>query len=401
MIHWVQTCFEVSAMKKFLCRMLHIWLCLALLMGICPEADAYVPGEAFRKDLSTWIQNPRRREYVEMMLDYHVRNNEQVQNALSSGFAALFFFDGCSDHMDDPQLSDLSYFRVSGVCVALKVDGAGQLQMVYFNDNASTIPDRPLEIGAWNLPEVGDVGPATVYDGTYQIYSVRHKGQYEALHMRTDYLDAKLDAVYMTPEGFVNSRANEINIHTRTSNHTSGRGMWSAGCPLLGDGDSWEFWKMMQAVYYSTYDSFELDNFVGTVTVDRNFLRTEMYTLYRNPDAVDAVLTNTRKIQPEQYLDSCSRETKYDDPISKKAVRKAQVMTLPCSNETDARSLPVAELEEGDKISVLGSIRNSAGNKWYQVEYTGEEGYQRTGYLFSGHLTDLGWFEKLVDKILR
>ena len=124
-------------------------------------------------------------------------------------------------------------------------------------------------------------------------------------------------------------------------------------------------------------------------------------TAARNPDAVDAVLTNTRKIQPEQYLDSCSRETKYDDPISKKAVRKAQVMTLPCSNETDARSLPVAELEEGDKISVLGSIRNSAGNKWYQVEYTGEEGYRRTGYLFSGHLTDLGWFEKLVDKILR
>lgn len=387
-------------MKKILCRMLNIWLCLALLMGICPEADAYAPGEAYRKDLSAWIQNPQRRSYVEMMLDYHVRNNEQVQNALSSGFAALFFFDGCSDHMDDMELSDLSYYRVSGVCVALKLDAAGQLQMVYINDNASTIPDRPLEIGAWNLPEVGDVGPATVCDGTFQLYSVRHKGQYEALHMRTDYIDAKLDAVYMTEEGYVNSRANEINIHTRTSNHTSGRGMWSAGCPLLGDGDSWEFWKMIQAVYYSTYDSFELDNFVGTVTIDRNFLRTEMYTLYKNPDAVDAVLVNTRGIQPEMYLKNCSAKVDFEKSIRKKAVRGAEIMTLPCSNDTDARSLAVTNVEEGDKISILGSIRNSAGNKWYEVECTGDGGYRYTGYIFSGHLTDLGWFENLVDTIL-
>lgn len=385
-------------MKKLL-RFLNICLCLVLLLSAAPKAAAYTPGEAYQRDLSAWIQDEERRSYVEMMLDYHLRTNREVQNALTNGFAAMFLFDGCSDNMDDPELSDLSYYRVSGVCVVLKLDAKGNVRMTYINDNASTIPDRPLEYGAWRLAEVGEVGPATVCDGTYQIYSVRHKGQYEALHVRTDYWDTLLDAVYMNPDGYVTSRASEINVHTRTSNHTSSRGMWSAGCPLVGDGDAWEFWKLMQATYYSTYDSFELDNYIGTLTIDRTFLRTEMYTLYKNPDAVDVILTNSRNILPETYLTQCSEAARYEETVRMKTVRDARVMTLPCSNETDARALTVENLSEGDKVTVLGTIRNSAGNQWYEVEFQGQGGNLCSGYIFSGHVEGLNWLERILDSL--
>lgn len=381
-------------MKKIPMYLLSMVLILLLAVSAAPNAAAYEIGEAYQKDLSIWIQDEESREYVEMMLDYHLRTNKDVQNALEGGFAAVFLFDGCSDHMNDPDLSDLSYYRVSGVCVVIKLDAFGEPRMIYFNNNCSTIPDRPLEYGAWSLPEVGKVGPATVCDGTYQLYSVYHKGKYEALHARSDYWDGTLEAIYMTPEGYTSYRANEINIHTRTSNHTSGVGMWSAGCPLVGDGDQWEFWKLIYAAYYTTYDSFEVGNFVGTLTIDRQALRTELYTLYKDPDAVDAFLTNTRQIQPETYLAQCADVKIYEKTETMRTAMDTDVMTLPCSNATDARSRTVAALEAGQKVTVVGSIQNALGNQWYQVECGGE-----SGYIYSGHLEDLSWFARIWNSL--
>lgn len=377
-------------MKKCVCLL----LALVLLLSVAPEASAYEVGESYQRDLSSWIRNRGYREYVEMMLDHHVRTNEMVQNALAGGFSAVFLFDGCSDNMDVPELSDLSYYRVSGVCVVLKQNAAGQIRMTYINGNCSTIPDRPLEYGAWSFPEVGPVGPATVCDGTYQLYSVRHKGRYEALHVRTDYYDATLEAVYMTPEGYTVARANEINVHTRTSNHTSSRGMWSAGCPLVGGGKATEFWRLMNAVYYTTYDSFALDNFVGTLTIDRMPLRTELYTLYQDPDAVDRFLTNSRKLQPEEYLRRCTDREDYEQPLRRKAAMDTAIMSLPCSNETDARSRQVVPLLEGVKLDVLGSVRNTRGSVWYEVSLDGQK-----GYLYHTGLEKLGFLESLWDRL--
>ena len=378
-------------MKKCLCLILS----LLLFLSAVPVGFAYEAGQPYHKDLSTWIRNREYREYVEMMLDYHLRNNTMVQDALAGGFAAMFLFDGCSDHMDDAVLSDLSYYRVSGVCVVLKLDAAGEVKMLYFSDNCSTIPDRPLEYGAWRLPEVGEVGPATICDGTYQLYSVRHKGKYEALHVRTEYYDDRVDAVYMTPEGYTRSRANEINIHTRTSNHTSSPRMWSAGCPLVGGGKATEFWRMMYAAYYTTYDTFELDNFVGVVTIDRMPLRTEMYTLYEDPDAVDVLLANSRSIQPEQYLRKCSEKETWEEAERKKVTMDTAIMSLPCSNTTDARSREQLPLMAGMKLDVLGTIRNDQGNLWYEVQYE-----DRKGYVYHTHLEELGFFEGLWDSML-
>ncbi len=366
-------------------------LALALLLTAVPRVQA-AENRGYHVDLSSWIQRDSSREYVEMMLDYHLRTNEDVRLALSEGYSAVFLFEGCSDNMTNPMLNDLSYYRVSAVCLALRLDRFGQVELTYFNDNCSTIPDRPLDYGAWSFKDVGKVGPATVCDGTYQLYSVRHKGRYEALHARTEFTDATLEAVYLTPDGgFTSQRANEINIHTRTGNHILENSMWSAGCPLVGGGESWEFWKLMEATYYRSYDSFQLENFVGTVTIDRMSLRSELYTLYQNPDAVDMFLASSRSIQPEMYLRQCQTEV-LEDPKTQKTAAQTQLMTLPCSNGTDARSRTLATLEPGQKVTTLGRVSNTQGSQWLQVQVQGQR-----GYVYAPSVENLNMIEWLLD----
>ena len=70
-------------------------------------------------------------------------------------------------------------------------------------------------------------------------------------------------------------------------------------------------------------------------------------------------------------------------------------MSLPCSNDADARSRQQVPLMEGMKLDVLGSIRNTQGESWYQVAFEGQRGYVR-----QDHLKDLGFFEKLWDSWL-
>ncbi len=380
-------------MKKTIRRFFLLCILAGILFTNIPFASAYTAGEPWKPELRPFIHDPDAREYVEMMVDYHLRTSMDIRNALEGGFAAVFLFDGCSDNMNDPELSDLSYYRVSGVCLVIKLDAKGEPRLIYFNEDASTIPDQPLKYGAWELPEIGEVGPATVCDGTYQLYAVHHRGEYEALHVRTDYYDGSLEAIYMTEEGFEPYRATEINVHTRTSNHIAGRGMWSAGCPLVGDGSNWDFKRLVHSAYYTTYDTFEVGNFIGTLTIDRQHLRTEMYTLYKNPDAVDAILTASRSVQPHEYMERCSEKTVYEEPEIRLTKKDTQLMSLPVFWEEDARTEVLMTIPEDTKLSVSGSIRNADGTKWYTVSYKGEE-----AYLFSGDTRPESWFTRLLER---
>lgn len=372
------------------------FLCALALFGLTvPGAYAYDVRQGYSFDLSGMIENAKSRDFVEMMLDYYLRNDEAVRETLEAGHSAVFLFEGCSDNMDDEELSDLSYYRVSAVCVVVRLDDEGEPFIAYFNEHCSTLPDRPLEYGAWRLAEVGDVGPATVCDGTYELYSVRHNGIYEALHMRTSYESDKIDAVYMMSEGYVKSQADKINVHTRTGNHIIKVGMWSAGCMLVGGGEYAEFTELIECTYYKVYDKFELDRRVGTLTLNRQMLKEEMYALYEDNNAVDMILASSRQILPQMYLQECEEETTFSEPLKRKTSKATSLMTLPCSNGTDARSRVVETIPEGEKLTILGSVRNPMGNLWYQVEYEG-----KTGYLFSVHTMELGWFEKLTDNFL-
>jgi len=360
-------------------KLLTMLLLLCLVCSVSPVASAYSAGDPWRPDLKAFLQDPQYRDYVETTVDYHLRTNSDIRNALEGGFAAVFLFDGCSDNMNNPELSDLSYYRVSGVCLVVKLNDRGEPQLMYYNEDASTIPDQPLKYGAWELPEIGEVGPATICDGTYQLYGVHHKGEYEALHVRTDFYDGTLEAIYMTPDGYAPYRANEINVHTRTSNHIAGRGMWSAGCPLVGDGSQWDFKRLVHSAYYTTYDTFEVGNFVGTLTIDRQQLRQELYTMYKNPDAVDAFLENSRAAQPELYLKQCTEKTIFEQPEERFTTKEAKLMSLPCFWEEDARTEVLKTIPKGEKLSISGSIRNADGSKWYLLSYEGTEGYLYTG----------------------
>lgn len=363
-------------MKKLLSGLL-----AALLIAIlaAPKAAAYESGEPYSPDLSGLMRGTDRRTYVEMMTDYYMRTNVQVRDALQEGLCAMFLFEGCSDNLDDETLADLSYYRVSAICLVIRLNKEGEPYIVYFNRNCSTIPDRPLEYGAWELEEAGVVGPATVRDGTYELYSVKHMGAYEALHIRDSEEDGEIPAVYMTPEGFVATDADCINIHTRTTNHTSRRGMWSAGCMLVGDGDYVQFSEMMDSTYYTLYDEFSVGQKVGVVTVDRQKMRSKLFALYRNWDAVDTILEESRKTLPENYIALCTESEAAPENEALRTVRETALMTLPCSNETDARSVPVQKLPGGSQLEVTSVIRNTRGSDWYAVNYGLE-----TRYVYSG-----------------
>lgn len=357
-------------MKKAVSCVLCLCMAVLLFLPVIPGASAYdtIP------DLSKQIKNSEKRHFVEAMLSYHLQENTTVRQTLEDGYSAVFFFEGCSDNMDDPELSDLSYYRVSAVCIVLKKNGNGDLEMTYFNDDCSTLPDRPLEFGAWALEEVGEVGPATVCDGTYELYSVYHGGSYEALHMRTSYEDDTISAVYMTPEGYVHHPADAINIHTRTGNHVIEKAMWSAGCLLVGDGEWMDFANLIVATYYSSYGKFYVDRQVGCVTINRQYLQDEMYDLYEDRDAVDALLVSSRCELPETYLQRCTQQTDFAEKTVQ-TTGAAELMSLPCTNEVDARSIPVTTLEKKDKIDICGSRVNTEGELWYEVSFFGENCY--------------------------
>lgn len=362
-------------MKQFLIRMISIFLCAVLLLPAVPSARAYENTEL---DLSGYIRNSGNRHYAESVLSYHLRENAVVRAILEGGLCALFFIEGCSDNMLDPMRSDLLYYRVSAVCIAVKLDDAGEPQVVYFNEDASTLPDRALSYGAWQLEEVGEVGPATVCDGTYELYSVYHAGSYEALHLRTTYSNDTIAAVYMTPEGFVTSAANAINIHTRNVDHILEKAMWSAGCLLVGDGEWMEYANLIVASYYSTYDRFFVDRPVGCVTINRQRIREQMNTLYENEEAVETLLAGSADAVPEVYLEQCSQAESFPERTVR-AKASVSLMTLPCTNASDARSVTVMELSMGEKIDICGSIRNAQGQQWYEVSFFGENCYVPAG----------------------
>ena len=60
-------------------------LCLALLLICVLPASAETQQAGFHKSLRTWITDKASRVYVERMLDYHVRTNQAVIDALDGG----------------------------------------------------------------------------------------------------------------------------------------------------------------------------------------------------------------------------------------------------------------------------------------------------------------------------
>ena len=117
---------------------------------------------------------------------------------------------------------------------------------------------------------------------------------------------------------------------------------------------------------------------MGCVTINRLMLQDELYSLYSNQEAVDTILVSSRCERPEIYLERCSSNT----PMEEKTVRTVsdvELMSLPCTNGVDARSIPVTRLSKGDKIDICGSVVNTKGQLWYEVSFFRENCYISAG----------------------
>ena len=69
-------------------------------------------------------------------------------------------------------------------------------------------------------------------------------------------------------------------------------------------------------------------------------------------------------------------------------------MSLPCSNDVDARSIPVTTLQAEDKIDISGSLVNTEGELWYEVNFFDENCYIRAEAVEDLPKT---WRERLAD----
>ena len=363
-------------------KLLSCLLCLVLLLAAAPQACATEMESDLCPDLSDYIADPSRRSFVQQTVGYSLRHDTAVRENLKSGYCAVFFFEGCSDNMNHPEYRDLSYYRVSAVCLVIKLNAAGVPELTYFNGDCSTLPDRPLDYGPRKEEVPADVGPATIQDGTYEIYSVRHGGKYEALHMRTAYEDEAIPAIYMTPHGYAKVLATQINILTRTNNHILKYVLWSEGCILVGNGDDHVFTDFIASTFYEVYDYFITDLRVGTVTINRQYLKEELYDLYGDEDAVDFLLSASRPFLPRKYLEQCTALGESTE-TTLWASQDTDIMTLPCGNATDARSVLIGTLKEGTSIRFSQVISNTRGAEWYEITYESQ-----TGYVFSGHFRE-------------
>ncbi len=376
-------------------KLISFLLCVLLLLPLAAEASAAQLESDLCPDLSEYIQDPARRSFVRQMVGHHIRHDDVVRENLKNGYYAVFFFEGCSDNMNHPEYREISYYRVSAVCLVLKLDEAGVPQVAYFNGNCSTLPDRPTDYGPRKEEVPADIGPATIQDGTYEICSVRHGStEYEALNIRNTGENAAIPAIYMTPHGFTKVMATQINIHTRTNNHILKHQMWSEGCILVGSGDREEFTDFMQETYYGLYDIFVLDLPVGCVTINRQYLKEQMYDLYGDQDAVDYLLAESRQNLPKKYLERCAevQDTAFEDTLW--ATKETPIMTLPCGNGTDARSVPITTIHEDGEVLARQSITNTRGASWYLVDCDG-----MTGYVYSGDFKEPTKLERFFRKI--
>ena len=119
-----------------------------------------------------------------------------------------------------------------------------------------------------------------------------------------------------------------------------------------------------------------------------------MYALYENNDAVDMLLADSRRILPQTYLTQCADSVSFEQSVSLWTVKDVELMSLPCSNATDARSVALAAVPKGEELEVTGSIRNARNNLWYAVSWNGQR-----CYVFSGNVEEPDWLSRVLRRI--
>ena len=117
-------------MKRVLSFVVALCLCLTLLPTITLQTNAatYYSDGDLGEIKSSIISNASRASYVTQMMKYHIlssTDNYRVARNLKDGKSIVFFFDGCSDNVDDPTYGDYSKYHLSAYCAVVKVVNGG------------------------------------------------------------------------------------------------------------------------------------------------------------------------------------------------------------------------------------------------------------------------------------
>ncbi len=284
--------------KRILSLILAICLCLTAALLVTPQAQAagYFTENDVRNVESTILSNPAHAAYVNSMMRYHILspdNNYRIGRNLENGASVVFFFDGCSDNVDDPVYGDYNNYHLSAYCaVVQKVEGVPKV--VFESENCTTIPDNPRDI-SFNE----NMAVPTLLDGIYNIVSTNHKGRYAALNI-CDQSYASSPVIRCDDNiSYIDSSVG-INIHARRyfpgvpENGVTSETYNSTGCLNVGlIGGSWKEYNdfiytvlgVSNAIVTTPDEDGEwtqcqqhLDK--GVVVVDRSQYKTQLAAIY-------------------------------------------------------------------------------------------------------------------------
>jgi hypothetical protein len=266
---------------------------------------------------STIISNKYHALYVDVMMRYHLlseTNNHRVERNLKDGKSIVFFFDGCSDNVDDSKYSDINKYRLSSYCAVIQLKD-GVPTIVYESEFNSTIPDNPRN------PETNEGDPVpTVLDGIYNIQSINHGGSYAALWIEED--GTQVPVMRCTETTNYVSTSKYINIHARypwtgapldgiTSDSYSSSGCFNVGKTSDSFRDYNKFIEIILGVKNARKPDWNnakctsgVDH--GLVIVDRSHYQTQLAQIYKGnvnngAEIVAKLVENSLKLQKEIF----------------------------------------------------------------------------------------------------
>ena len=347
---------EGGVMKRNFWAVFECFLAVCLAVSLLPmtvmetNAATYFDEGDLGGIKCTILSDASRASYVDRMMKYHIlseKDNYRVARNLQNGDSVVFFFDGCSDNVDDAKWGDYKTYRLSAYCAVVQLKN-GVPTIVFESENCSTIPDNPRN------PATNEGTPVpTVLDGVYNILSTNHGGRYAALRIQDNSGSAPVMRCTAT-ENYV-STSSAINIHARSqfrnapTDGITPTSYSSAGCFNVGRvSDGWaEYNAFINAVLgipkaLTGSSSTKCEQWIdhGLVIVDRVHYRAQLEQIYAK--------------NGEPAADLVARMTEYTDQILASLVKRGDANE---NGEIDAGDYMIA------KRIVLGTYTPSASQK--------------------------------------
>ena len=250
-------------------RKIAFFLILVLVLQMFAASFAVSAASRAGSDLLDAYTTADAKKYILSAIDYYLNNNRNLSNGNGR---VIFMFEGANKNANS-----YSDKRDQAITVVLETATAN---IIYVQDNCSTIPDKPD--GVYDgLPA------ATVKDGTYPIYTINHGDHGFHGFGRKDYAAFALNNDDGVPCFRYNyeSSATLIHIHSREDNSIGSDKPNSTGCLLVGTRDS--FFSFVNLItgrnFISKEDRWEsnaLNKFCGWVVIDRQLAKDALSTFY-------------------------------------------------------------------------------------------------------------------------